>query len=72
MIEDPIIIKMNISRYQAMVKRVMDGEGRSIVQRLLADAEANMLLATDLRTQQKPPTEGQEQPYTGVLNQEKI
>jgi hypothetical protein len=72
MIEDPIIIKMNISRYQAMVKRVMDGEGRSIVQRLLADAEANMLLATDLRTQQKPPAEGQEQPYTGVLNQEKI
>ena len=50
MMEDPAIIQMNIARYQAMLKRDIDVEERLVVQRLLADAEANLVLANDART----------------------
>jgi hypothetical protein len=72
MMEDPAIIQMNIARYQAMLKRELDFEERSIVQRLLADAEANLVLANDTRTQQNLSGGGRKQSATGVVKQEQI
>jgi hypothetical protein len=71
MMEDPAIIQMNIARYQAMLKREMDVEERLIVQRLLADAEANLVLATDCKAQQNQSGGGRKQFY-GVVKQEQI
>jgi hypothetical protein len=72
MMEDPAIIQMNIARYQAMLKRELEFEERSIVQRLLADAEANLVLANDTRTQQNLSGGGRKQSATGVVKQEHI
>jgi hypothetical protein len=71
MMEDPAIIQMNIARYQAMLKREMDVEERLIVQRLLADAEANLVLATDFKAQQNQSGGGRKQ-FSGVVKQEQI
>lgn len=38
---------MNIARYRAMLSFNMDAEKRSLVERLLAEAEENLALATD-------------------------
>jgi hypothetical protein len=46
--EEPIIIQMNISHYGAMLKLNLDDENRSILERLLAEAEQNLVLATGL------------------------
>jgi len=47
MTEEPIIIKMNIAHYEAMLKLPLDEEKRSIVKRLLAEAEEHLALAID-------------------------
>lgn len=46
MTEDPIIIQMNIAHYGAMLKLRMGDENRSFVERLLAEAERDLALAT--------------------------
>lgn len=43
--ENPTIIRMNIAHYRALLKRDIDDEKRSTVERLLAEAEANLELA---------------------------
>lgn len=40
--EDPFIIKMNIAHYQAMLKLDLDTKKRSIIERLLAEANADL------------------------------
>lgn len=53
MTEEPIIIEMNISHYGAMLKLDLDNKDRSIVEQLLAQAEANLVLAIDSRKPQE-------------------
>jgi hypothetical protein len=72
MMEDPAIIQMNIARYQAMLKRELDVEERLIVQRLLADAEANLALANDTRSQQNLSGGGRRQSAANAVKQEQI
>jgi hypothetical protein len=52
MTEEPIIIEMNISHYGAMLKLDLGDKQRSIIEQLLAQAKANLVLAIDSR---KPP-----------------
>jgi hypothetical protein len=47
--EDPIIIKMNIAHYLAMLKLDMADENRLVIGRLLADARKDLALATDFK-----------------------
>jgi len=48
MLEDDIfIIRMNIARYRAMLKLGMDCEKRVLVERLLAETEESLLLASN-------------------------
>jgi hypothetical protein len=70
MMEDPTIIQMNIARYQAMLKRELDVEERSIVQRLLADAEAKLVLANDARSQQSLSGGGRRLAASGVKQEQ--
>ncbi len=42
MTEDPIIIKMNIAHYLAMLKLDMADDNRMIIERLLADARKDL------------------------------
>lgn len=53
MTEEPIIIEMNISHYGAMLKLDLDNKDRSIVEQLLAQAEANLVLAIGSRKPQE-------------------
>ena len=46
MTEEPIIIRMNIAHYGAMLKLELSDEKRSILQQLLAEANENLVLAT--------------------------
>jgi hypothetical protein len=45
--DERFIIKLNIANYEATLKLDIDGEKRSTVERLLAEAEE--VLATDLK-----------------------
>ncbi len=49
MTEDPMIIQMNIDRYRAMLAVHMNAEKRGRVERLLAEANSQLALATDLK-----------------------
>ena len=49
--DEQFIIKVNIAHYQAMLKLHIDDEKRSMVERLLAEAEEAM--AMDSKTQQQ-------------------
>jgi hypothetical protein len=40
--EDPIIIKMNIAHYLAMLKLDMDDKNRVVIERLLAKAREDL------------------------------
>lgn len=51
MTEEPVIIEMNIAHYGALLALDLDNEKRSIVSRLLAEAEANLVLAVHLKKQ---------------------
>jgi hypothetical protein len=52
MTEDPIIIRMNIAHYGAMLKLDIGDEKRSIAERLLAEAKRDLALATTWEKQQ--------------------
>jgi hypothetical protein len=52
MTEDPIIIRMNIAHYEAMLKLDIGDEKRSIAERLLAEAKRDLALATTWEKQQ--------------------
>jgi hypothetical protein len=45
--EDPFIFRMNIAHYRALLKLDMDGKKRSVIERLLTEAERGLVLATD-------------------------
>jgi hypothetical protein len=45
--EDPIIIRMNIAHYLAMLKLDSDAENRSVIKRLLAEARADLARSQD-------------------------
>jgi hypothetical protein len=47
MSEEPAIIRMNISRYEAMRKTDMDQKKRAVLKQLLAEAQEALGLATD-------------------------
>lgn len=51
MIEEPAITQMNIDRYRAMLTQCLNAEQRSCVERLLAEANSQLQLASDLRKQ---------------------
>ncbi len=44
--EEPVIIRMNIAHYGALLKLELSAEKRSVVERLLAEAHANLVAAT--------------------------
>ncbi len=44
--EEPIIIRMNIAHYGALLKLELSAEKRAVVERLLAEAQVNLRLAT--------------------------
>jgi len=47
---DVLIIEMNIARYQAMLKSAkVDDKTRSLVKKLLAEAQGDLMLAADLK-----------------------
>jgi hypothetical protein len=46
MTEEPIIIRMNIAHYGAMLKLHLGDEQRSALERLLAEANEHLVLAT--------------------------
>ena len=48
--DERYIVKTNIAHYRALLKRGIDDKRRSVVERLLAEAEA--VLATDIKKQQ--------------------
>ena len=54
--DERFIIKINIAHYQAMLKLHIDDEKRSMVGRLLAEAEE--ALAMDSKTPQQAKTAG--------------
>jgi len=43
--KDIVIIQRNIARYEAMLNLDMDGKKRSVAERMLAKAKADLLLA---------------------------
>ena len=51
MTEEPFIIQLNIDHYQAMLKLDLDDGKRSIVERLLADAGADLAEAMEPKFQ---------------------
>jgi hypothetical protein len=57
MTEEPIIIQMNIDRYRAMLALHMRAEERSRVERLLAEANSQLMLATDLKSSNRATTQ---------------
>ena len=46
---DMFTIQMNIVRYREMLKSELDKKTRETVERLLSEAEGDLLLATDLK-----------------------
>jgi hypothetical protein len=46
MTEEPIIIRMSIAHYGAMLKLNLGDEQRSVLTRLLAEANEHLVLAT--------------------------
>lgn len=52
MTEDPIIIQLNIAHYRAILQADTDGEKRSMIERLLAKAKTDLVLATNSRKRQ--------------------
>jgi hypothetical protein len=50
MTEEPMIIQMNIDRYRAMLALYMSVDERLRVERLLAEANSQLALATDLKS----------------------
>jgi hypothetical protein len=54
MTEEPVIIEMNIARYEPLLNLDLDNENRSLVNRLLADAKESLVLAIDLKRQFQP------------------
>ena len=58
MTEEPIIIRMNIAHYGAMLKLDLDHQQRSTVKRLLTEAEEDLVLATNLNIRQSCLTAG--------------
>lgn len=52
MTEDPFIIQMNIARYRELLELDVDEEKRSVVERLLAEAEQTLALAMNSK---RPP-----------------
>jgi hypothetical protein len=53
MTEDPIIIRMNIAHYGALLKLDLDDDKRSIVERLLAEAKRDLAVAVSLKQLQE-------------------
>jgi hypothetical protein len=49
---DIFVIHMNIARYRTLLKLDIDGEKRSVIERLLAEAEGNLALANGSNKQQ--------------------
>lgn len=47
MTEDHNIIRMNIAHYRAMLTLDIDAQKRSVVERLIAEANDELVLATD-------------------------
>ena len=43
MTEEPVIIQMNVARYEAMLRLGLDDDKRSVLKRLLAEAKANLV-----------------------------
>jgi hypothetical protein len=43
--EEPIIIRMNIAHYGALLKLELSAEKRAVVERLLSEAHANLAMA---------------------------
>jgi hypothetical protein len=48
MMEDPFFIQREISHLRAMLKLKMGGESRAKIERLVAEAEQKLLVATDM------------------------
>ncbi len=48
--DDPFIIEMNITHYRELLKLDIDDQKRSVVERLLAEVESNLVLAKEMRT----------------------
>ena len=42
---DTFIIEMNIARYREMLQRDLDGEKRVLIERLLREAETDLMLS---------------------------
>jgi hypothetical protein len=42
---DIFVIQMNIARYRSMLQGAMDGEKRSMIERLLAEAQRDLTAA---------------------------
>jgi hypothetical protein len=53
MMEDPILIRKDISHYGAMLKLYMVYESRANLERLLAEAKQKLALATAAEVQQR-------------------
>ena len=51
--EEPIIIRMNIAHYGALLKLELSAENRAIVERLLAEAHASLVLVTVERNRER-------------------
>lgn len=54
MMENPVIIRMNIAHYRALLKLDMDDLRRRTIERLLAEAHGDLLLARE-ETYGPPP-----------------
>jgi len=55
--ESPLIIRMNIAHYQAMLQLNMNAEKRTMIERLLTEAESALVQPPDLEPEkiwQKP------------------
>lgn len=51
MTEDPFITQMNIAHFRALLQLDIDDAKRSVVERLLAEAEKNLVLAEAAKRQ---------------------
>jgi len=49
MTQELFIIRLNIAHYEAQLKLDMDDGKRSVVSRLLAEAQENLVLTTDFK-----------------------
>jgi len=45
MLESPIIIHMNISHYRELLKLNISAEKRSVIERLIAEAQSDLIFA---------------------------